>query len=96
MADNVLPYQAPKSPNRGVSRLGVTSIALFVAPFFYPMKPSERFFIISAPTYLVGFALGLAAVLKTRGESGLGWLGLILNSIPLIGLLALPFVLSMK
>jgi hypothetical protein len=96
MADNIIPYQAPKTPTPGVCRLGIISVALFIASFCVPLEMSAKYFVASSPTYFVGFTLGLVSLLKTRGGSRLGRLGLILNSIPLIGILVRLLILAIK
>ncbi|HWE95304.1 MAG TPA: hypothetical protein VG269_15160 [Tepidisphaeraceae bacterium] len=96
MADEIIPYQTPKTPTPGVCRLGIISVALFIGSFCVPLEMSAKYFVASSPTYFVGFTLGLVSLLKTRGGSRLGRVGLILNAIPLIAMLGWLVVLAIK
>jgi hypothetical protein len=102
MADNILPYQSPQPPRDKLSWLGLISVLLFVFPIFlgwlFPTRfvESSASVVITLSMTMVGFALGLTSVIKTRGASGWGWLGLILNSIYVIMLIILPFIIPRK
>jgi hypothetical protein len=99
LTNSVLPYHSPTPPRRGPSWLGISSVAAFV--LFWVLstqlgKDSPRtavVFVLAVLSDVAGFALGLASLIVHRGNTWWGWGGLILNSIPLIGLALLPLVI---
>lgn len=84
---NLLPYETPARARRG-SLLGVASVVIFVVWFsaallFGPLINTLPV-VLALLAEIVGFALGWAAIFKTRGRTVWGWLGVALNCLPVL------------
>ena len=82
-----LPYAAP-GPVRRASPLGVASVLIAVAwwsaTLLFGPWISTRQVVLALIVEIGGFALGWAAIFNTRARTFWGWLGVALNTLPVL------------